>query len=52
MQKAEAANNRFQRSELDRLIYNNPLAYTELILNSDPKEYLRPVIEIPMLDSS
>ena len=30
-----------QRSELDYLIYNDPLAYAELILNGDPKEYLR-----------
>ena len=30
-----------QRSELDYLIYNDPLAYAELILNEDPKEYLR-----------
>ena len=30
-----------QRSELDHLIYNDPLAYAELILNEDPKEYLR-----------
>ena len=32
-----------QRSELDYLIYNDPLAYAELILNEDPKEYLRNV---------
>ena len=30
-----------QRSELDYLIYNDPLAYAELILNGEPKEYLR-----------
>ena len=27
--------NRFQRSELDYLIYNDPLAYADLILNSE-----------------
>ena len=32
-----------QRSELDYLIYNNPLAYVELILNGEPEEYLRNV---------
>ena len=32
-----------QRSELDYLIYNDPLAYTELILNGEPEEYLRNV---------
>ena len=30
-----------QKSALDYLIYNDPLAYAELILNEDPKEYLR-----------
>lgn len=30
----EVADNRFQRSELDYLIYNAPLAYADLILNS------------------
>ena len=30
-----------QRTELDYLIYNDPLAYTELILNGNPKEYLK-----------
>lgn len=32
-----------QRSEIDYLIYNDPLAYAELVLNGDPKEYLRNV---------
>ena len=32
-----------QRTELDYLIYNNPLAYAELILNGDPEEYLKNV---------
>ena len=29
-----------QRSELDYLIYNDPLGYADLILNGDPEEYL------------
>ena len=37
----EVANNRFQRSELDWLIYNDPLGYADLILNGDPEEYLK-----------
>ena len=41
----EVANSRFQRSELDWLIYNDPLSYAELILNGDPEEYLRTVTE-------
>lgn len=32
-----------QRSELDYLIYNDPLAYADLILNGEPEEYLRNV---------
>lgn len=46
----EVANSRFQRSELDWLIYNDPLSYTELILNGDPEIYLRTVTETPQLD--
>ena len=30
-----------QQTELDYLIYNDPLAYAELILNGDPEEYLK-----------
>ena len=33
-----------QRAELDYLIYNNPLDYADLILNSDPEEYLKNVV--------
>ena len=32
-----------QRSELDYLIYNDPLGYAYLIRNGDPKEYLKKV---------
>jgi hypothetical protein len=41
----EAADNRFQRSELDYLIYNDPLAYADLILNGDVEAYLNAVTE-------
>ena len=30
-----------QRSELNYLIYNDPLGYADLILNGDPEEYLK-----------
>ena len=30
-----------QRSELDYLIYNDPLGYADLILNGGPEEYLK-----------
>ena len=33
-----------QRSELDYLIYNDPLSYADLILNGNPEEYLKNVI--------
>ena len=39
----ELANSMYQRSELDWLIYNDPLAYAELILNGDPELYLKAV---------
>ena len=32
-----------QRSELDYLVYNDPLGYADLILNGDSEEYLRNV---------
>ena len=32
-----------QRSELNYLIYNDPLGYADLILNGDPEEYLKNV---------
>ena len=41
----EVADNRFQRSELDYLIYNDPLAYSDLILNGDVDAYLDAVTE-------
>ena len=34
-----------QRSELDWLIYNDPLAYADLILNGDVEAYLNAVTE-------
>ena len=34
-----------QRSELDYLIYNDPLGYADLILNGDLEKYLRNVAE-------
>ena len=39
----EVADNMYQRSELDYLIYNDPVAYAELILNGDPVKYLKTV---------
>ena len=47
----EVAENMYQRSELDWLIYNDPVAYAELILNGNPETYLRTVTEYKHLDS-
>ena len=47
----EVADNMYQRSELDWLIYNDPIAYADLILNGDPETYLKTVTEYKPLDS-
>lgn len=47
----EIADNMYQRSELDYLIYNDPVAYAELILNGDPEAYLKAVTEYKPLDN-
>ncbi len=39
----EIADNRFERSALDWLIYNDPAAYADLILNGEPEKYLKTV---------
>ena len=46
----ELANSMYQRSELDWLIYNDPLAYAELILNGAPELYLKAVTQKTPLD--
>ena len=46
----EVADNMYQRSELDYLIYNDPIAYADLILNGDPVVYLKAVTEYRPLD--
>ena len=46
----EIADNMYQRSELDYLIYNDTVAYTELILNGNPEIYLKTVTEYVSLD--
>ena len=46
----EVANSMYQRSELDWLIYNDTLAYAELVLNGEPELYLKTVTKIVPLD--
>ena len=41
----EVADNLYERSELDYLIYNAPLEYADLILNGDPERYLKAVTD-------
>lgn len=47
----EVADKMYQRSELDYLIYNDPIGYADLILNGDPETYLKTVTEYKPLDS-
>ena len=46
----EVVDNMYQRSELDYLIYNDPIAYADLILNGNPEAYLKAVTEYKPLD--
>ena len=43
--KNEAADNLYERSEPDYLIYNAPPAYADLILNGDVEAFLNAVTE-------
>ena len=47
----EIADNMYQRSELDYLIYNDPIGYADIILNGDPETYLKTVTECNSLDT-
>lgn len=41
----EVADNRFERSELDYLIYNDLRAYAKLVLSGDAEKYLKNVTD-------
>lgn len=47
----EVADNMYQRSELDYLIYNDPVAYVDLILSGNPEAYLKAVAEYKPFES-
>lgn len=49
--ESDVADNMYQRSELDWLIYNAPLEYADLILNGDPEKYLKAVTQYKPMDS-
>lgn len=46
----EVARNMYEWSELDYLIYNDAIAYADLVLNGDPEKYLKTVTEYKSLD--
>ena len=46
----EYAGDMYQRSELEWLIYNDPLAYADLVLNGDVEEYLKRVTQYRPMD--
>ena len=45
------ADNMYERSELDYLIWNDPAAYVELILDNEVEKYLKKVIRYIPLSS-
>ena len=44
-------NNMYERSELDYLIWNDPTAYVELILDNEVERYLKKVTQYNPLSS-
>ena len=46
----ELADNMYQRSELDWLIYNKPLEYAQLVLGDDLQSYLKGRPEHQLMD--
>ena len=46
----EGADNMYQRSELDWLIYNKPLEYAQLVLSNDFVQYLQGIAEHRLAD--
>ena len=46
----EDVDNMYQRSELDHLIYDDPIVYADLISCGNPKAYLKAVTEYKSLD--
>ena len=48
--ETEVADNMYQRSELDYLIYNDPIGYADLVLHGNTEIYLKTVTECKPLD--
>ncbi len=48
--ESKVTDNMYERSQLDYIVCNAPLEYADLILNGDPKRYLKAVTEYRPLD--
>ena len=46
----EVANNMYQRSELDWLVYNKPLEYAQLVLGGGLEQYVQEAPEQRLMD--
>ena len=46
------ADNMYQRSELDWLIYNKPLEYVQLVLDGELEQYVQGTSEHRLIDQS
>ena len=46
----EVADNMYQRSELDWLIYNKPLEYVQLVLSGELEQYVQGTSEHRLMD--
>ena len=46
----EVADNMYQRSELDWLIYNKPLEYAQLVLDGNLERYVKGTPEHRLID--
>ena len=45
------AENMYERSELDWLIYNDPAAYVELVLSKETRNYLKNITQYRRIDT-
>ena len=49
--EAEVARNMYESSELEWLVYNDPVGYVNLLLHGDSREYLRNTTDYHPLDN-
>ena len=48
--ETEVAENMYQRSELDWLLYNKPLEYAQLVLGGDLEQYVQGIPDHRLMD--